>query len=90
MEKLDDGVVHRGEQVHLPAVWSASGAEQRLAVDRDRPSPPVVMVAAGTAGQPGANHGGQRLGVKPGKRPADGGLGRDRSIRFHSSRHKTP
>ena len=29
------GVVHRGEQMDLPAV--ASGAAQRLAVDRDRP-----------------------------------------------------
>jgi transposase InsO family protein len=31
-------VVHRGEQMDLPAV--ASGAPQRLAVDRDRPSTP--------------------------------------------------
>jgi hypothetical protein len=31
------GMVHRSEQMDLPTVWS--GAPQRLAVDRDRPSP---------------------------------------------------
>ena len=31
------GVVHRGEQVDLAAVWGVSGAGQGLAIDRDRP-----------------------------------------------------
>jgi hypothetical protein len=35
----------------------------------------VVMAVAGT--QPGADRGGQGLGVKPAERAADGGLGRD-------------
>jgi hypothetical protein len=52
------GVVHRGQQVDLPAV--AAGAPQRLAVDRDRPSPLGWVVAVG---EPGADHGGQRRWV---------------------------
>jgi len=56
------------------------GTAQRLAVDRDRPSLPIVMATSGTVPQPGANHPGQRLGVKPAKRAADGGLGRDREV----------
>ena len=47
------GVVHRGEQVDLPALGVA-GAAQRLAVDRDRPWPSVGTVAVG---QPGADRG---------------------------------
>jgi hypothetical protein len=39
------GVIHRGQQVDLPAV--AAGAPQRLAVDRDRPSPLAGVVAVG-------------------------------------------
>jgi hypothetical protein len=38
------GVIHRGEQVDTAAV--AAGASQRFAVDRDRPSP-LIMVAVG-------------------------------------------
>jgi hypothetical protein len=66
------------------AVWRCcAGATQRLAVDRDRPPPlsllrfkaVVVMAVADT--QPGADRGGQGLGVKPAERAADGGLGRD-------------
>jgi hypothetical protein len=45
------GMVHRGEQMDLPTVWS--GAPQHLAVDRDRPSPLAGTVAAG---QPRADH----------------------------------
>jgi hypothetical protein len=41
------GVVHRGQQVGLPAVGCASGAAQGLAVDRDRPSPLAGVVAVG-------------------------------------------
>jgi hypothetical protein len=48
------GVVHRGEQVDLPAV--AAGAAQGLAVHRDRTSTPVGPGA--TVGQPGADGGG--------------------------------
>jgi hypothetical protein len=47
------GVVHRGQQVDLAAV--ASGAAQRLAVDRDRPSPLAWVV---TVGEPRAERGG--------------------------------
>ena len=68
------GVVHRGEQVDLPAV-AAFGAAQRLAVDRDRPSPSVGTVAVG---QPGADRGGQGLGVKPGQGATDRGFAGDR------------
>jgi hypothetical protein len=57
------GVVHTGQQVDLPAL-GAAGAAQRLAVDRDRPSPGVGSV---TVGQPSADRGGQGLGVKPGQ-----------------------
>jgi hypothetical protein len=39
------GVVHRGEQVDAAAVGCASGATQRLAVDRDCPSPLAGAVA---------------------------------------------
>jgi hypothetical protein len=67
------GMVHRGEQVDLPAVWS--GAPQRLAVDRDRPSPLAGMVATG---QPRADHRGQRRRVHAGQGSADRGLGRHR------------
>jgi hypothetical protein len=65
------GVVHHGQQMDLPAV--AAGAPQRLAVDRDRPSPLAWVVAIG---EPGADHGGQRRWVHPGEGPADRGLGR--------------
>jgi hypothetical protein len=68
------GVVHRGEQVDLPAI--TTGAAQGLAVDRDRTSTPVGPGAA--AGQPGADGGGQRLGVQAGQGAADGGLCRHR------------
>ena len=54
------GVVHRGQQVGLPAVCCAAGAAQGLAVDRDRPSPLVGLVAVG---KPRADRGGQRLRV---------------------------
>jgi hypothetical protein len=67
------GVVHRGEQVDLPAV--ASGAAERLAVDRDR-TPPLASVV--TVGQPRTDRGSQRLGVQTGQGPADRGLGRHR------------
>jgi hypothetical protein len=40
-------VVHRGQQVDLPAL-SVPGAAQRLAVDRDRPPP--LLLLAGTVG----------------------------------------
>jgi hypothetical protein len=42
------GMVHRGEQVHLPVVGCAAGAAEGLTVDRDRPSPPpsLFMVVA--------------------------------------------
>jgi hypothetical protein len=39
-------MVHTGQQVDLPAL-GAAGAAQRLAVDRDRPSPSVGAVAVG-------------------------------------------
>jgi hypothetical protein len=65
------GVVHRGEQMGLPAV--VSGAAQRLAVDRDRPS---TLARTVTVGKPRADRGGQGLGVKPGEGPADRGFGR--------------
>jgi hypothetical protein len=68
------GVVHRGEQVALPAVCCAAGAAQGLAVDRDRPSPLVGLVAVC---KPRADRGGQRLRVHAGKGPADRGLGGD-------------
>jgi len=66
------GVVHRGQQVDLAAV--ASGAPQGFAVDRDRPWPSVGTVAVG---QPGADHTGQGLGVKPGEGAADRGFAGD-------------
>jgi hypothetical protein len=52
----------------LPAV--VSGAAQRLAVDRDRPS---TLARTVTVGKPRADRGGQGLGVKPGEGPADRG-----------------
>jgi hypothetical protein len=70
------GVLHRGQQVDLPAVWSASGAAQGLAIDRDRP-PSMLLAWVVTGGEPAANHPGQGLGVKPAQGPADGGLGGD-------------
>jgi hypothetical protein len=69
------GVVHRGQQVGLPAVCCAAGAAQGLAVDRDRPSPLVGLVAVC---KPRADRGGQRLGVHAAQGPADRGLGGDR------------
>jgi len=67
------GVVHRAEQVDLPALGAAgAGAAERLAVDRDRPS---MLAGTVAVGQPGADRGGQRLGVHAGERPADRGLG---------------
>ena len=68
------GVDHHGEQVDLPAV--AAGAPQGLAVHRDRTSTPVGHGAA--VGQPGADGGGQRLGVQAGQGAADRGLCRHR------------
>jgi hypothetical protein len=68
------GVVHRGQQVHLAAGCCASGAAQRLAVDRDRPPPSVQRIAVG---KPGADRCGQGFGVKPAERAADGGLAGD-------------
>jgi hypothetical protein len=74
------GVVHRRQQVHRAAVtvgWV--GAAQGLAVDSDRPPP--AGCGSGTlalpVGQPGADRGGQGVGVQAGKGPADGGLGGD-------------
>jgi hypothetical protein len=54
-------VVHRGQQVDLPAV-GVGGAAQRLAIDRDCPAVPRGVVAVG---QPGADRCGQGVGVKP-------------------------
>jgi hypothetical protein len=72
------GVVHRSEQMDLAAVYCAAGAAQRLAVDRDRPSPPIMAVGMRVAvGKPGADHSGQGLGVEPGESAADRGLGGD-------------
>jgi hypothetical protein len=68
-------VEHRGQQLHLPAV-GASGAAQRLAVDRDRRQ---LLVAAGaglggSAGQPAAEHPVQLVRVDREDRPAQGRL----------------
>jgi hypothetical protein len=65
------GVVHRGQQVDLPAL-RVPGATQRLAIDRDCPAVPLPA-----AGKPGADRCGQGVGVKPAERAANGGLGRD-------------
>jgi hypothetical protein len=84
------GVVHTGQQVHRAAVavWGA-GAAQRLAVDRHRPLPwlrplglgsAVASVMALAVGEPGADRGGQGVGVKPAERAADGGLSRHRPM----------
>src|SRR4029453_19057512 len=59
------GLVHRCEQGDLPAL-GAAGAAQRHAVDRDRPSP-LLLAGVVAVGQPGADRGGQGLGVKPGQ-----------------------
>jgi hypothetical protein len=67
------GVVHRGQQVDLAAVGVA-GAAQRLAIDRDCPAVPRGVVAVG---QPGADRGGQGVGIKPAERAANGGLAGD-------------
>jgi hypothetical protein len=67
------GVVHRGEQVDLAAVWCAGTAE-RLAVDRDGPAAPLAAVAVG---QPGADRGRQGVRVQAAQGPAKGSLGRD-------------
>jgi hypothetical protein len=72
------GVVHRGEQVGLPAVCGAAGAAQGLAVDRDRPSPLVGLVGLVAVGKPRADRGGQRRRVHAGQGPTDRGLGGDR------------
>jgi hypothetical protein len=66
------GVVHRGQQVDLPAV--AVGTTQRLAVDRDRPS---TLAGAVAVGKPRADRSGQGLGIETGERAADRGLGGD-------------
>jgi hypothetical protein len=60
------GVVHRGEQVELPAVWWAPPA-QGLAVDRDRPP---ALAGALAVGKPPSDHSRQRLGIQAGQRPA--------------------
>jgi hypothetical protein len=67
------GVVHRSEQVDLPAV--AAGAAQRLAVDCDGPP---ALAGALAVGKPPSDRSRQRLGIQAGQRPADRGLGRDR------------
>jgi hypothetical protein len=87
------GVVHRRQQVHRAAIaigWgSVAGATQGLAVDRHRPlpwPPPLGMASAVAAvmalavGEPGADRGGQGVGVQPAERAADGGLGRHRPV----------
>jgi hypothetical protein len=56
------GVVHRGEQMNLPAV--AGRAPQRLAVDRDRPS---TLARTVTVREPRAEHGGQQVRVHAGE-----------------------
>ena len=76
------GVVHRGQQVHGAPLavcsWWAAGAAQRLTVDADRLPPSLgLAIMAVAVAQPGADHRGHGLGVKPTKRTADGGLGRD-------------
>jgi hypothetical protein len=76
------GVVHRGQQVHGAPLavcsWWAAGAAQRLAVDADRLPPSLgVAIMAVAVAQPGADHRGHGLGVKPTKRTADGRLGWD-------------
>jgi hypothetical protein len=66
------GVVHRGQQVDLPAV--AFGAAQRLAVDRDCLA---ALLGAVAVAKPGADRRGQGLRVQAAQGLADGGLGRD-------------
>jgi hypothetical protein len=60
---------------------------QGLAVDRDGPPPAAwgvatvpVRVLRVPVGQPRADGAGQDVGVQTGKRPADGGLGRDAAV----------
>jgi hypothetical protein len=84
------GVVHRRQQVHRAAVaGGGAGATQGLAVDRHRPLPwplPLGMASAVAAvmalavGEPGADRGGQGVGLQPAERTADGGLGRHRPV----------
>jgi hypothetical protein len=71
------GMVHRGQQMDLPAIV-AFGAAQGLAVDRHRPPPmPLGWMAWVVAvGEPGSEHRRQRGWVHAGKRSADSGLGR--------------
>jgi hypothetical protein len=64
------GVVHRGQQVGLPAVCCAAGAAQGLAVDRDRPSPLLGLVGLVAVCKPRADRGGQRLRVHAAQGPA--------------------
>jgi len=76
------GVVHRRQQVHRAAVaGGGAGATQGLAVDRHRPLPwppplgiasAVAAVMALAVGEPGADRGGQGVGVQPAERAADG------------------
>jgi hypothetical protein len=68
-------VLHGRQQVDLPAV--ASGAPQRLAVHRDRPS---LLVGTLAVGQPRTDHPGQGVSVQAGQGPADGGLGWYREV----------
>jgi len=67
------GVIHRGQQVDLPAV-AAFGAPQRLAVDRDRPPPLLLAGSPGavTVAQPRALHRRQRR-LGPRGQESDGG-----------------
>jgi hypothetical protein len=67
------GVVHRGQQVDLPAV-GVGDASQRLAVDRQGVPPPASTVPVG---QPRTDGTGQGLRVQAAQGPADGGLGWD-------------
>ena len=69
------GVVHRGQQVDLAAV--ASGASQRLAIDRDCPPPLLLLLGAVAVAKPGADRFGQGLRVQAAQGPADGGSGRN-------------
>jgi hypothetical protein len=83
-------VVHRRQQMHRAAVaGGGAGATQGLAVDRHRPlpwPPPLGMASAVAAvmalavGEPGADRGGQGVGVQPAEGAADGGLGRHRPV----------
>src|SRR5215207_1026222 len=69
------GMVHRGQQVDLAAV--ASGASQRLAIDRDCPPPLPLLLGAVAVAKPSADRVARACGSRQPRVRRTVGFGRD-------------